>query len=118
LLVVDDEGTIRLRLQELGESLGFQVCAAQDGAEAWKIFSGDPPDLVILDLYMPRMNGLMLLSKIKQAQPRCPVILITGFLHEKALQFLSGARPDGCIFKPLNHTQTSEMMLKLVNARL
>jgi len=117
LLVVDDEGIICQRLREMGESLGFQVLVAHDGPEAWKLFSADPPDLVILDLYLPRMNGLMLLSKIKQERPRCPVILITGFLHERALQFMGGTRPDATIFKPLNQTQTSEAMLKLVSAR-
>jgi len=114
LLVADDEAIIRTRLKELGENLGFSVVTAADGVEAWQAFLTEQPDLVILDIYMPRMNGLVVLSKIKGAVPECPVILITGFLNYEQLVNVSSVKPDGCIIKPLNSMKTGALMLKLV----
>jgi len=113
LLVVDDESSIRRHLQTLAESLGFEVCAASDGVEGWQAFLTERPDLVILDIYMPRMNGLALLSKIKADAPECPVVLITGFLNYEQLIKAGGDKPDGCIIKPLNLKKTGDLLVRL-----
>ena len=115
LLVVDDEGSIRRHMHSLAESLGFEVATASDGVEGWQAFIADRPDLVVLDIYMPRMNGLALLSKIKAEAPDCPVILITGFLNYEQLIKTGGDKPDGCIIKPLNLKKTGDLLLRLAH---
>ncbi len=118
LLVIDDESIIRQRLQEIGEKQGFEVRMAADGVQGWASFKKDPPDLVILDIYMPRMNGLMVLSKIRELCPDCPVILITGFMHyEQLVHICSSAKPDGCIIKPLDVARITHLMLTLVHKK-
>lgn len=114
ILIADDEQIVRVRLKELGEKLGFDVVTAGDGVEAWEAYTAEHPDLVVLDIYMPRMNGLLVLSKIKGVTPECPVILITGFLNYEQLVNVSSVKPDGCIVKPLNMAKTSDLMLKMV----
>ena len=114
LLVVDDEEIIRNRLKELGENLGFNVRTAKDGVEAWESFKDKEPDLVILDIYMPRMNGLLVLHKIKECNPECPVILITGFLHYEQLIQKDRVKPDGFIIKPFHLEKIANLMLELV----
>jgi CheY-like chemotaxis protein len=119
MLVADDESIIRRRLQELGENLGFTTKTAKDGLEAWEMFQEERPDLAILDIYMPRMNGLTVLARIKESDPALPVILITGFMHYEQLVLSGGSvRPDGCIIKPLNSTQTAQLILNLTQQRL
>jgi two-component system response regulator HydG len=118
VLVVDDEPNIRMRLKELSEKLGYQVQTAADGVEGLECFKGFQPDLVVLDIYMPRMNGLAVLAKIKEISPACPVILITGFLHyEQLIQINNSIRPDGCIIKPLNCAGTADLMQRLIQKR-
>jgi CheY-like chemotaxis protein len=115
MLVVDDEPIIRQRLKELGESLGFEVTAAINGVEAIRLFRQVSPDIVVLDLYMPGINGLTVMAKLREIHPDCPIILITGFLpYEKLIQITSGTRPDGCLAKPLSIAKTANLILDLV----
>lgn len=117
LLVVDDEEQIRVRLGELGVKLGFEVTTAEDGLVGWELFQKVQPDLVVLDIYMPRMNGLMAMGKMKEMKPDCPVILITGFLHYEQLIEKRSIKPDGFIIKPFHLEKIANMMLELVEKK-
>ncbi len=114
LLIVDDEEIIRNRLKELGEKLGFTVYTAADGMEGWEMFRQVLPDLAILDIYMPKMNGLLLMHKIKENFPECAVILITGFLHYEQLIQKDRIKPDGFIIKPFHLEKIANLILDLV----
>jgi YesN/AraC family two-component response regulator len=114
LLVVDDEEIIRERLKDLGEKLGLDVTTANDGVDGWEAFKEVQPDLAILDIYMPRMNGLLLMHKIKEVQPDCPVILITGFLHYEQLIQKDRIKPEGFIIKPFHMEKIANLILELV----
>jgi YesN/AraC family two-component response regulator len=114
LLVVDDEEIIRERLKDLGEKLGLDVHTANDGVDGWEAFKDVQPDLAILDIYMPRMNGLLLMHKIKEMQPDCPVILITGFLHYEQLIQKDRIKPEGFIIKPFHMEKIANLILELV----
>lgn len=79
VLIVDDEKWVREVFRDFCELTdAFQIELAHDGQEALtKVKSGDY-DLVTLDLIMPEMSGLEVLSEIKKASPRVPVMVITG----------------------------------------
>ncbi|TKJ42528.1 hypothetical protein CEE37_02240 [candidate division LCP-89 bacterium B3_LCP] len=113
LLVVDDEDIIRNRLKELGERLGFLVHVARDGQDGWETFKREKPDLAIVDIYMPKMNGLLLMHKIKENSPTCPVILITGFLHYEQLIQKDRIKPEGFIIKPFHLEKIANLILEL-----
>lgn len=117
LLIVDDEQPIRTKLGELCTQLGFEVSTAEDGMAGWEVFQKVNPDIVILDIYMPLMNGLMLMHKIKGERSECPVILITGFLHYEQLVKQSKAKPDGFILKPFHREKISSLVQRLVKER-
>ncbi len=116
LLVADDEELVRKRLRELGERAGFRVQEARNGTEAWKLFQEYQPDLSIIDIYMPGMNGLTVLFHIKEKHPESPVILITGFLHYEQIVQVSRIKPDACLIKPLKSDEITAMMNRLVAA--
>jgi len=114
ILVADDQEVIRSHLQGIGPMINCEVFAAQDGLEAWEIFNAVKPDLVILDIYMPKMSGLTLMQKIKAAQPETKVILITGFLTYSQLAAKAGSQADAFFNKPLNIKTLVDAALKLL----
>ena len=79
ILVVDDEPSARSGLERLLASEGFVAASAPDGAAALAATLEHPPDVVITDQRMPGMDGLELLAKLHERDPRLPVIVVTAF---------------------------------------
>ncbi len=78
LLIVDDEPSILQSLSGLLEDEGFEVTTASNGYEALKFIESDSPDLVLLDIWMPGIDGIETLQEIKKDNPFIQVIIITG----------------------------------------
>lgn len=78
ILVVDDEEAIRTSLRSILEDEGYQVMVASSGAEALKIYGTDPPDLMLLDIWMPEMDGLETLRRVKELVPASQVMMMSG----------------------------------------
>jgi CheY-like chemotaxis protein len=78
VLVVDDNSAIRKKLATAFLSDGFKTCAeANDGREAIELAQRIKPDVITLDLSMPRMNGLQAASELRKVFPNIPIILFT-----------------------------------------
>jgi two-component system nitrogen regulation response regulator NtrX len=78
VLIVDDEPSILQSLGGLLSDEGFEVMTAYNGYEALKIVDAESPDLVLLDIWMPGMDGMETLREIKKENPFIQVIMITG----------------------------------------
>lgn len=78
VLVVDDEAGIRSALQGILEDEGYVVSLAVDGLDAMETLQRELPDLVLLDIWMPRMDGLDTLARIKELYPELAVVMISG----------------------------------------
>jgi PAS domain S-box-containing protein len=78
ILIADDEPSIRTLLKKFYEGHGHRVLAASDGQQAVEMVAGEKVDVAVLDVRMPRMNGVETLRKIKQMDPGIEVLLITG----------------------------------------
>jgi DNA-binding NtrC family response regulator len=78
ILIVDDEPATRLALSELLTGWGHRVEQAVDGHEALRRAAEFRPDLVLSDLVMPQTDGLWLLKTLREEQPDCPVVMVTG----------------------------------------
>jgi two-component system nitrogen regulation response regulator NtrX len=78
ILVVDDENDIRISLTGILEDEGYQVICAASGVEALEAVHQDLPDLVLLDIWMPGLDGLETLEKLKALFPTLTVIMISG----------------------------------------
>ena len=78
ILVVDDDKTTRHVLQSVLNSAGFSTAVAKDGVEALKVLDTEAFDLLLLDVWMPRMNGLDLLAKLRTAKTRPRVVVMTS----------------------------------------
>jgi two-component system response regulator (stage 0 sporulation protein F) len=97
ILLVDDEESIHILYREELEELGYEVHSAMSGEEALKILPALNPNLVILDIQMPGMNGIDVLRKIKEQNPKLPVILSSAYQEYK--QNLSSWASDDFIVK-------------------
>jgi len=78
VLIVDDESTIIDSLEGILSDDGFEVIHAFNGYEALKKIDSHSPDIVLLDIWMPGMDGIDTLKEIKQHHPSLPVVMITG----------------------------------------
>ena len=78
VLIVDDEDNIRLSLKGSLEDEGFYVMQASTGEDAHKIIEKQDVDIVLLDIWMPGIDGIETLQEIKKSSPDLPVIIMTG----------------------------------------
>ncbi|MDH7481893.1 MAG: sigma-54 dependent transcriptional regulator [Armatimonadota bacterium] len=84
VLVIDDEEGIRTVLADLFGEMGWHVCEAKDGKSGLDLALSEDFDLIILDLSLPRLDGLALLRKLRESKPDVPVIIITGYATMKS----------------------------------
>ena len=85
VLIVDDEKEVREVLAKILRNLGYHALLAADGIEAFELYKKRMPDLVLLDLNMPRRNGRTTFEKISTVNPLTPIIFITGSPDDFAL---------------------------------
>ncbi|HQK48509.1 MAG TPA: response regulator, partial [Syntrophales bacterium] len=78
ILVVDDEESICQSLRGILSDEGYEVRTAGSGEDALKAIEEDVPDLVLLDIWLPGMDGLEALKIIKAETPQVPVIMMSG----------------------------------------
>jgi two-component system nitrogen regulation response regulator NtrX len=78
ILIVDDEVSILNSLSSILEDEGYQVTVAKSGTEALKLYSTEPPDLMLLDIWMPEMDGLETLRRLKEMVPTAQVMMMSG----------------------------------------
>ena len=79
VLIVDDEKSVRDMLAKLLHSHGYKTRLAADGQMALREIAKEIPDIVLLDLFLPGMNGLAFLEQIKKTNPDINIIIMTGF---------------------------------------
>ena len=79
ILVVEDEANIRLLYKEELQDLGYEVVQAADGKEAIEKFELHQPDLIILDIQLPVLDGIETLKIIREKSREVPVILCTAY---------------------------------------
>jgi two-component system nitrogen regulation response regulator NtrX len=78
VLVVDDEGGIRESLSGILEDEGYEVLTSSSGEDAIGVIKEQSPDLILLDIWLPGIDGIQTLEEIKTIKPELPVIMISG----------------------------------------
>ena len=101
IMVVEDEDNIRANVAEFLQTEGYETVLAKDGEEALRLFEAAPPDLVILDLMLPKVDGLEVCKRLR-GHSAVPIIMVTARNEEidKLLGLELGA--DDYITKPFS----------------
>lgn len=102
ILIVDDEPSIVQSLSGLLSDEGFKVFTASNGYEGLKLVDSESPDLVLLDIWMPGIDGIEALKEIKKSNPHVQVIIITGHGNVETAVKATKLGAFDLIEKPLN----------------
>ncbi len=100
ILVADDDFHIVKFLENILHSEGYRVSAALDGFKALELFHSDPPDLAMVDLWMPEMSGPELMRYLRKHRPGLPIIVITGYPDSDLMIKAMQCAPFTVIAKP------------------
>ncbi len=104
VLICDDEPDVRLLFRTAFEREGVDVDEAGDGDECLAHVASDPPDVVILDLMMPKRDGLATLPMLRKRHPQTAVVVVTAHAAIDAFETCS-ARGAAACFDKLNFLQ-------------
>ena len=112
ILVADDEASIREILSIQLARMGYEIILAGDGEDAVAAYEAEKPDLILLDVMMPRLNGLDACQRIraleKKSGRRVPILFLTArdTTHDKTSAALSGG--DEVVSKPVSLQELRE----------
>ena len=112
LLVTDDDAEIRKVLRIVLEKSGYLVATAGEGEEALEMMLQERPDLLLLDIMMPRMDGLEVIRRMRESQQLrdTPVIAFTALTSQLIEKELFDLGVRGFMRKPLHLTDLVEMV--------
>ena len=114
ILIAEDETIIRLDLRELLERAGFEVCAeARDGEEAIELARAEAPDLALLDVKMPRLDGIEAARRILDERP-IPIVMVTAYGEQELVSRAVEAGVFGYLVKPFRE---SDLLPAIATAR-
>ncbi len=116
ILIVDDEASIRRLARVVLEQEGLRVLEASDGATALETVREQQPDLILLDLALPRMTGLEVCHRLREtpSTAKIPILVITGLLDQAKQDAMAQAGVAGVIEKPF----TPASLVRQVTATL
>ena len=101
ILIVEDEDMIREGISDYLTDCGYETIQAADGLEALEQFSNHQVALILLDIQMPKLNGLKVLSEIRKSS-QVPVLMLTAFQDEEYKMSAFAALADGYLEKPFS----------------
>jgi two-component system alkaline phosphatase synthesis response regulator PhoP len=100
VLIIEDEAGLLEILEINFQSAGYRVLVAADGVTAWRLFDQHRPDLLVLDLNLPKLSGFRLLELVR-SESDVPVLILTAYDFAEAEE-VAQYRPDAFVKKPFD----------------
>lgn len=117
VLIVDDALIMRRRIKEIAEEAGWQVVGeARDGEEAVALYQQEKPDLVTLDIVMPKMDGVSALKKMIEVDPQACVVMVSAVNQKQKLAECIQAGAIDFIVKPFEKASLLSFFEKYLTA--
>jgi chemotaxis protein histidine kinase CheA len=119
IMVVDDSLSVRKSLSLLLEDAGFETLLAKDGLEAIEVMNQQRPHVMLVDMEMPRMNGLELTAHVRanQATQKLPIFMITSRTTEKHREQAKTAGVNAYLTKPYQDTELLDLIDKALSGK-
>lgn len=119
VVIADDEETIRNGLKRLIESYELDlsvIATAQDGEEAMEVIRKYHPEIILMDINMPFMNGLEIIEKIRETDEDAKIIIISGYSQFEYAQKALELGVFSYMLKPISYRDFKDTLLKAMNA--
>jgi CheY-like chemotaxis protein len=118
ILLVDDVPAVRLSIRAALEAVGYQVLEASDGKEALTLLDSQAVDLIVTDLWMPNLDGVELLKRLRAANANIRVIAISGGGMRKPIDVSAALAQtwgaDAVLYKPFDNDDLVAEIKRLV----
>jgi|SRR5919197_1604594 CheY-like chemotaxis protein len=117
VLVVDDDPTVRLLCRVSLEPSGFRVTEAADGDEALELIAADRPDVILLDIMMPRVSGWQVAAELLNARAtdKIPIVFITALTRRADRLRAAGLGAIGYVTKPFDPAALAPTLTALLD---
>jgi CheY-like chemotaxis protein len=117
ILVVDDNPLSRKLLNEMLRAEGFSVLNAASGGEALSTIAKQQPDIVLLDIMMPEMDGFEVVRRLKANEETrsTPIIMVTALDDEGASKRLANAGIDSILTKPIDRWELNSLLKRALS---
>ena len=110
IMLIDDDESLHVLVKRLMDDAGYAFCSAYGGEEGLRALAAEKPDLLLLDVMMPGMNGFDVCRQMREAGRRIPVVFLSakGDIVDKSIGFKAGG--DDYVVKPFS---SDELMLRI-----
>ncbi|WP_139652596.1 response regulator transcription factor [Raoultibacter phocaeensis] len=110
IMLIDDDESLHVLIRRLTEEAGYRFCSAYGGEEGLKVLASEKPDLLLLDVMMPGMNGFDVCQTMREGGRRIPIIFLSakGDIVDKSIGFKAGG--DDYVVKPFS---SDELLLRI-----
>ena len=104
ILLIEDNLANRVLIERTLEPRGYQIAHAADGETGLHMALANPPDLVLVDMGLPDLDGQTVIAYLKQIPDLAdvPIVIITAWPEDKALEMAERYEASGCITKPID----------------
>jgi CheY-like chemotaxis protein len=119
IMVVDDDVGFRRMTCRTLQGAGYEVVAYGDGRAALSKLEADAPDLMVTDIFMPEMEGLETIHRVRGLRPEMPIVAMSGVIIE-GWDYLSVAKKfgaDAALKKPFRFAELLDLIVKLLAGR-
>ncbi len=117
VLIVDDDSEVRSAIDHAMQAEGALTQACGDGNTAVRVVEADPPDLVILDMMLPKRSGFLVLEKIKGFENPPLVVMVTANEGKRHQQYAENLGVDGYVLKPVRLERLIVLAVNLLEKR-
>jgi CheY-like chemotaxis protein len=115
ILVVDDDREVQAAIDQALQAEGALTQTCGDGNTAVRICETDPPDLVVLDMMLPKRSGFLVLEKIKTLPSPPRVVMVTANEGKRHQQYAETLGVDGYLLKPIRLERLITLAMQLLN---
>ncbi len=115
ILVVDDAAFMRMRCKKLLSQSGFEVIEAATGAQAVEVYKEDRPDVVLLDITMPDMDGLTALKELKKFDPEAKIAMVSTMGQQSVVMEALKSGAQDFLVKPFDPDRVLATVRKMLD---
>ncbi len=117
VLFAEDDKVVREQMREILELIFKNVMIAKDGEEAFQMYEEKKPDILLIDIMMPKKDGLKLAKQIRQNDYNIPIVVLTSFVDRNLLMKSVNLSLDGYLVKPAGLNTITDTICKAIKRK-